>query len=1179
MRKKSVLLILLVVFCNQAVFAVEQGDPIGSPFMDVQAISNGDDTGTGSGPPKAQCVDLAKDFAESYHFMPRIGIVDCAANMWILLLRDYGYIAYEDGSSIMPKVGDLIIWWQDGWDCTTKYGHVAIVCEVQSGGVLVFEQNVEPRDDPYRWIPRDMSAVPNWSLQNGEGLGGSYYVKGWLRYPGFKVPLGMYFDGSYDQKIKDKATVLASQGKSLQGYDDGASPFVHPWEPFGYPCQNVKVSNSLEQGLLIYDHELSTYPYLISGEKWGFYRNGVKEGDYYRYGPDIPMGNGTTFGVPTSDEHFDNQMHAGGHSTRGSVKIHRPDGTLVYTYNSTGEFSRLTVHGQAVSQNHNVIEWLGGPACYKYEVWANGIKIGETTLLEFTEAGLNPGDIRTYQVMAVDENGNVLATSNEVTVISPGEPGSITLLGVADGHNGIYIQWDNTQFPEAPFTLVFVNGIQIAKSATDSKSIWPLEPNTTYKIQVAEITASNMILGWSNEIEVTTKELPPPPLTPDPEPTSIQIHIETVWEFGTDGFATATVYDQYGNEMSSVEVLFISTDSQDTFAISAESGYCLAHGIGTVEVWVEVKDNREIKSNRITVTVTEALPVDPPDPIEFPPSQVQLDQDFEVLSGPPYVEGGQLMIRVHYSNPTNDPITFYGPKIITYREDGSIAYVSSSSSISTTLNPGESGFYLVSGVRFYEPGRYFFQAYTCPVSSPDIFDWEVIEQTAPGVSNTLWIDVISEADLRSELQIQSFTAWAVPFTTNDSVGLRVLIRENGDLPATPPFDLVVSIVGHGSQTIQVPAMAKGDVLGFNFDFGPLPAGSYKVDVFVDPLNVVDEYNEGDNTDSLIVEVSSTPGLVVAPQVSDTTIVRDYNDSCGPYQDDRNTSLGIYTREGIDRFGRGLLDFDLSELPPNSKVDSAYVYLFHLGQGEYVGNDFHLNLLAEMFDPSFVDWCSRDSQNSWQNPGGTWTNFGQASVFIPSFYTGGWHYQSGEVNQWFTWDVTQMIQAVMDGQLEFNGFILRQEDIPNRYENQSVNFASMDHLDPELRPRLVIQYSDAPPEPPADAPDLTLRRARISSSSINVLVRNYGQSDSGTFNVRVEIPELEISMIRRYPSIANRSISSVNFPYSATSSETITFQITIDVDGEVLELNEDNNYFEEQYTPRVKLPRTKGPRNR
>jgi len=828
------------------------GNPIGA-FMGIQAKSNGDYVESGCG--VYQCVHLVKQFAAQYHEVIDYE-VGSGANMWSLLPQESGYLPIANDSSIVqPQVGDFVVWWGG------TYGHVAIVSRVMENEIEVFEQNIL-YPSPFRELPINKRPDGTWHMEPGPRLS-NYTVQGWLRYPSFSV-IGRYDDGQrFDQHIKDCYDRIngyqcsPDMGKIGWPIDDGGGVFVHNWEPWIYICQNFRNARG-EESIIMYDPLLGSQAYLISGKYWEFYRYGRWDSTRgcQRYGPDMPMDDGTVLGCPTSDFINGQQCFQNGYCKSGSVELHRLDGTLVEVFEPTGEFSALTLTGKPMSENHNTIEWLGGPACDYYAVFANGTEIGQTTLLEFTEAGLPTGSTRQYQVVAMSNSTGALDASNVVTITGPGNPGSFTLQGAPDGYNSAFLQWQNTAYPYAPFLWLFRDGVRIAKlvSGFSQWGDYPLEPSHGYTYQLAAVTASELVLGWSNAVTITTDPAPPPPPPEDPVPTSVQIQIEPTWLYATDGWGIAKVFDQFGNEMTGVRVLFFSSNSS-VFVISGDNGYCIANGIGRAEVWAEVYDRRWVQSERVSISVVSEIP---PEPIEFESSPLRLDCDFELLSTPPFIEYRQIMVRVYLSNPTDQPVTFYGPRGFVFREDGSFYDCSSFSSTPNTLNPGESGFYLASSIALPEAGRCFVRIHTCPTKSMVNTDWQVIDQTAEGISSTLWLNVISEADLKAQLKFLSLEPIASEIYAGDPIAVRAGIINSGDINITTPFALTVSIAGQSSQTYEIEGLTQGGVYYHTFDLGQLPAGSYKVDGFIDPGNVVAEYNESDNTGSVIIQVKERP---------------------------------------------------------------------------------------------------------------------------------------------------------------------------------------------------------------------------------------------------------------------------------------------------------------------------------
>jgi len=876
MKTRTWFMVLFLVVLSFSAAAIDEGDSIGDPFMGIQAVSRGPWSPSDPDEPTyVQCVDLARDFAKVYHNTEQdgFGIVGTAANMWNALPANYGYAAVENDSSIVPpQVGDFVIWWNGG------SGHVGIVSRVMRYQVEVFEQNIQV-DDPYRLLPMNKTEAGKCHVERGEHMGTSYYVKGWLRYPSFSI-IGRYDDGqTWNQKIKDcydrinGYQCLPDMGKMGWPIDDGGGAFVHNWEPWHYICQNFRNAKG-EESIIMYNPLFGSQAYRISGAAWEYYSTGYNG----RYGPDILLPNGRLLGGPITNEvggvqHFEGGMYvtridevlyskstsakSGGQVYATVVELRQADGTLVETYYPTGEYSSLTVTGSTPSPNQIILTWLGGPDADYFGVLEDGSQISVVALPEFTKVGLAPGTAHTYQVVAYDSAGNELAVSNEVTLITPGAPGEFTLQGAAEGHSSVFLQWQNTAYPYAPFLLLISDGVQIAKmvSSFTQRSVYPLEPNHSYTYQIVATTGSGLVLGYSNPVTVTTNPAPPPPPPEDPVPNSVQMLIEPVWLLGTTGWGDAVVSDQFGEEMPEERVLFFSSDPSK-LVISGDNGYCLPQRLGTVEVWAEVYDRRWIQSERVIVEVVAEIP---PIPMEFESSPLLLEQDFELLTYPPYTEYQTISLRSWVHNPTPDPITFYGIRIFVFREDGSFYDCSSYSSTAKVLNPGESHGYVTHNVRLPEAGRCFLWAHTCPERSPIYEDWQVIDQTAEGVSNTLWLDVYSPSDLKSDLSVISLGLATEQVYEGDDLCVQVGIGDSGDVNISETFTITVGVAGHTSQVWEVDGLARGGVYYHTFNLGAFPAGAYVIEASVDSSGVVDEYDESNNDGRTIIEVLEIPG--------------------------------------------------------------------------------------------------------------------------------------------------------------------------------------------------------------------------------------------------------------------------------------------------------------------------------
>jgi hypothetical protein len=192
--------------------------------------------------------------------------------------------------------------------------------------------------------------------------------------------------------------------------------------------------------------------------------------------------------------------------------------------------------------------------------------------------------------------------------------------------------------------------------------------------------------------------------------------------------------------------------------------------------------------------------------------------------------------------------------------------------------------------------------------------------------------------------------------------------------------------------------------------------------------------------------------------ADTTIWRDWNNSCGP-NDSLQPVLSVATREGINRHHRALIRFALPADLQAGGLRRARLRLHALAQGEYKTNCFVAAPLSEEWDPLECNWCERSPPASWSAPGGDYSEAPASAISIPSRYESTWHTQNGPIEEWFEWDVTTIAAGWLSGELPRHGFLIRQVDIPNREEEQVVTFASMEHEDEALRPQLVLELAD------------------------------------------------------------------------------------------------------------------------
>lgn len=511
----------------------------------------------------------------------------------------------------------------------------------------------------------------------------------------------------------------------------------------------------------------------------------------------------------------------------------------------------LVLEGQSVSSSQVVLEWTGGEMADYYSVLRDGIEVGVTVLPEFSEVHLSAGTTYRYQVLAFSNTTGEIDSSNEIVVIMPGTVGSFLLTGVAESSDAIYLEWQNTAH-QTQFYWIYRNGAKIAETTSSSYSDFPLQSDTAYWYQIAAVTLSEITLGVSNEITVATDHQELPPNDTNPIPTRVVLHVDrNVWEFRSDGFLLATVYDQYENEMFDETVVYLSTNHQ-VVVVDPDDGYAYANSLGQAEVWAEVQSMRNVKSDRISITVIEPTAEEDPEPGEFPSAIPVLGQPIEIVSSSPYLVNQLFTWRVTLHNTTNQTASFYGPAVMFYDSYGRVVFASSYMSAPKTLLPGAEIAEALTAQFPSEPGRYYLRAHIKEIGADD---WSVVDESFDDIETSLWFNVITQQDLRAELEFFSSGIHTQELQHGDPLLVQVSVINSGDISITSSFRIEMSIPGIGSRHLTVQSLGQGLPFSHTFDFGQAQAGQYAVTASIDTANTVAEYNENNNTMTQVVLVS------------------------------------------------------------------------------------------------------------------------------------------------------------------------------------------------------------------------------------------------------------------------------------------------------------------------------------
>ena len=154
------------------------------------------------------------------------------------------------------------------------------------------------------------------------------------------------------------------------------------------------------------------------------------------------------------------------------------------------------------------------------------------------------------------------------------------------------------------------------------------------------------------------------------------------------------------------------------------------------------------------------------------------------------------------------------------------------------------------------------------------------------------------------------------------------------------------------------------------------------------------------------------------------------------------NMHAWTNIGNTAIQRALIDFDLSMIPSNATIQSAYLFLFvDMNVSTFPGGHQQLSGSNESIIKRVIaNW--NELLVTWNNQPGT-TTLNQTT--IP---------QSTASNQDYIIDVTNLVQDMINDTINSFGFYMK---LINENYYRRMIFASKDNPDPELHPRLHVTY--------------------------------------------------------------------------------------------------------------------------
>ena len=163
-------------------------------------------------------------------------------------------------------------------------------------------------------------------------------------------------------------------------------------------------------------------------------------------------------------------------------------------------------------------------------------------------------------------------------------------------------------------------------------------------------------------------------------------------------------------------------------------------------------------------------------------------------------------------------------------------------------------------------------------------------------------------------------------------------------------------------------------------------------------------------------------------------------------------IRTYTWPANSVANRGFIRWDLSGLPDNVAVANATLWLYYVNEDAGGRDNTYTVSVAKVTgvlpDLGRATWNRYDGVSPW--PGG---QNGGAAAMAPAESSA----TIGKVHRWVSWDVTGMVQDWVVGPETNLGMVI--DGDPSAGADSNRYFASGEHPDPLLRPRLLITYTE------------------------------------------------------------------------------------------------------------------------
>lgn len=187
------------------------------------------------------------------------------------------------------------------------------------------------------------------------------------------------------------------------------------------------------------------------------------------------------------------------------------------------------------------------------------------------------------------------------------------------------------------------------------------------------------------------------------------------------------------------------------------------------------------------------------------------------------------------------------------------------------------------------------------------------------------------------------------------------------------------------------------------------------------------------TDSLIIAKIYQPNSISGKDAVVQSFLPDSN-----YANLDYIAALAWTNAGKFNASRALIEFDFSDIPVQTKIDSATLSLFWTSSGIFTGqtgeNSFSIYKITQSWLENSVTWNNQPDTTN------------KNTITVPKSIS--------EQQSYLNIDVTKLVQDMINNPSENHGFMLKLDE---EFPYKLVIVASSDHPDESRHPKLVVYH--------------------------------------------------------------------------------------------------------------------------